>query len=62
MIRIRSAFLIVFVAIILAFCVGLQAGYFSARSATLVRGMEQWVEEVKGSVRPTPGAGNGGGQ
>jgi ABC-type proline/glycine betaine transport system permease subunit len=47
MIRIRSAFLITLIAIALAFAVGLQAGYFASRSATLVRGMERWVEEIK---------------
>ncbi|MDR1650656.1 MAG: hypothetical protein LBR87_02595 [Synergistaceae bacterium] len=62
MIRIRSAFLIVLVAIILAFAIGLQAGYFSARSATLVQGIGRWVEEIKGSAQSVTGAGNGGGQ
>jgi hypothetical protein len=62
MIRIRSAFFITLIAIALAFAVGLQAGYFAARSATLVLGMERWVEEIKGSVQSVTGAGNGGGQ
>jgi hypothetical protein len=57
MIRIRSAFLIVLVATVLAFGIGLQAGYFAARSATLVRGMELWVDEIKGSVRSITGEG-----
>ncbi|MDR1650969.1 MAG: hypothetical protein LBR87_04215 [Synergistaceae bacterium] len=62
MIRIRSAFLIVLVAIVLAFGIGLQAGYFSARSATLVRGMELWVEEIKGAVQSITGGEKGRGQ
>ena len=50
MIRIRSAFLIVLIAILMAFGIGMQAGYFAARSATLVEGMEKWVEGVKTTV------------
>jgi uncharacterized membrane protein len=50
MIRIRSAFLIVLIAILMAFGVGVQAGYFAARSATLAEGMERWAEEVKMTV------------
>jgi hypothetical protein len=49
----RSAFMILFVAVLLAFCIGIQAGYYAARSATLVEGMERWVEEVKTSARST---------
>ena len=47
MVRLRSAFLIVFVAVLLAFAAGVQAGYFAARSATLVSGMARWAEEMK---------------
>ena len=50
MIRIRSAFLILLIAIILSFCVGMQAGYFAARSSSLVEGMEKWAVEVKSAV------------
>ena len=50
MIRIRSAFLVILIAILIAFGIGVQAGYFAARSASLVEGMERWVEEVKGMV------------
>jgi hypothetical protein len=51
MIRMRSAFMILFVAVLLAFGIGLQAGYYASRSATLTEGMERWVEEVKTSAR-----------
>jgi hypothetical protein len=37
--------------VLLAFCIGLQAGYYASRSATLVEGMERWVEEVKTSAK-----------
>ena len=50
MIRIRSAFLVILIAIIVAFGIGVQAGYFASRSANLVEGMERWVEEVKTTV------------
>jgi len=50
MIRIRSAFLVILIAILMAFGIGVQAGYFAARSATLVEGMERWTEEVKAAV------------
>ncbi|MCL2009886.1 MAG: hypothetical protein FWG71_04995 [Synergistaceae bacterium] len=50
MIRVRSAFLVILIAILMAFGVGVQAGYFAARSATLVEGMEQWLEGVKTTV------------
>ena len=47
MIRVRSAFLIVLLAMLMAFGIGVQAGYFAARSDTLAEGMERWVEEIK---------------
>jgi hypothetical protein len=50
MVRLRSAFLIILLAMLAAFGVGVQAGYFAARSASLVEGMERWVEEVKAAV------------
>ena len=50
MIRIRSAFLVILIAILMAFGIGVQAGYFAARSATLIEGMEKWVQEVKATV------------
>ena len=50
MIRVRSAFLIILIAILVAFGIGMQAGYFAARSSTLVEGLQRWVEEVKATV------------
>lgn len=51
MIRMRSAFMIMFVAVLVAFGIGVQAGYYASRSATLAEGMERWVEEVKTSAK-----------
>ncbi|MDR0652933.1 MAG: hypothetical protein LBG12_06455 [Synergistaceae bacterium] len=51
MIRMRSAFMIMFIAVLLAFSIGVQAGYYASRSATLAEGMERWVEEVKTSAK-----------
>lgn len=51
MIRMRSAFMVLFIAVLLAFGIGLQAGYYASRSATLVEGMTRWVEEVKTSAK-----------
>ena len=50
MIRIRSAFLVILIAVLLAFGLGVQAGYFAARSTSLIEGMERWVEEVKTKI------------
>jgi threonine/homoserine/homoserine lactone efflux protein len=55
MVRIRSAFLVLFIAVILSFFVGVQAGYFAARSSSLVEGMERWADEVKAAVTSATG-------
>jgi hypothetical protein len=46
MIRLRSAFLVVLLSCVLAFCLGLHAGFYSARSATLAEGMKKWTDEM----------------
>jgi hypothetical protein len=47
----RSAFLILLVAVLLAFSLGVEAGYYASRSVSLVQGMKRWVEEVKGNAQ-----------
>jgi hypothetical protein len=56
MIRLRSAFLIVVAGCVMAFCLGLQAGFFSARSATLAEGIRKWAD----GMITTIGLGKGG--
>jgi hypothetical protein len=47
MIRLRSAFLIVLLAVLLAFAAGVQAGYLASRVSALTVGMERWTDEMK---------------
>jgi hypothetical protein len=46
MIRIRSAFMITLLGCILAFCLGLNVGFLSARSNTLLEGMKKWGDDM----------------
>jgi hypothetical protein len=47
MIRLRSAFLVALIAVVLAFAVGVQTGYLASRVSVLGRGMERWADEMK---------------
>ncbi|MDR3354211.1 MAG: hypothetical protein LBO21_04180 [Synergistaceae bacterium] len=47
MIRLRSAFIVTLIAVVLAFAVGVQVGYLTSRVSKLGSGVERWANEVK---------------
>jgi hypothetical protein len=46
MIRLRSAFLIVLAGCVLAFFIGYQAGYLTARNDAAAHGLKKWVDST----------------